>query len=678
MKKVSIASRLFALLLVLALVAGISPVINQAEVNAAQEDPVIVIAGSDFQSYKEVGGSKVTDHAAGATQVKGLLNVIKKDGHPEADGFLFVGDYDYEMDDSANGKKALQKAVQDVYGKNLDEVYVQGNHDPDSLVANGTLSASGAHDTEHYGVYVINEKEYDWGGEDEDATADAAYEMGKYLDAKVAEGYTKPIFVLCHIPLHYSMRTYKADEGDGLYAFYLFDELNEAGAAGLNIIFLFGHNHSGGWDDYLGGAAIYLAKGDKINICQGNQQKWEVETLNFTYMNAGYVSYYRNVNTGSECDLTMTVFAIYKDKVVIKRYSKDGIHNLKSKGVRNKYAADYFGPYWGTVETYSPNTKTYSSPQTIKLIDVDTTALKAAIAKGEAIQGDLYTQESYSTLQNALMAAKTILAKASATQDEVDAAVKTVNAALNALEEYKAPTNKNDLSKAIADAEALDADAYTAESYAVVTAALKTAKAVMQDADATQEEADAAATALSNAIDALKEKPVSTEPTEPETTEPKPTEPKPTEPEATEPKPTEPKPTEPNATEPTEDPNATEPTEDPNATEPTEDPNATEPTEDPNATEPTEDPNATEPTEDPNATEPTEDPNATEPTEDPNATEPEATKPANNETQAPTDAPATNNDAKEESKSNAGLIIGIIAAVVVIGAVAFFVIKKKK
>ena len=143
----------------------------------------------------------------------------------------------------------------------------------------------------------------------------------------------------------------------------------------------------------------------------------------------------------------------------------------------------------------------------------------------------------------------------------------------------------------------------------------------------------------------------------------------PTEPEATEPKATEPKATEPNATETTEDPNATEPTEDPNATEPTEDPNATEPTEDPNASEPTEDPNATEPT---------EDPNATEPTEDPNASEPEATKPANDETQAPTDAPATNNDAKEEPKGNAGLIIGIIAGVLVIAAVVFFVIKKKK
>ena len=128
-------------------------------------------------------------------------------------------------------------------------------------------------------------------------------------------------------------------------------------------------------------------------------------------------------------------------------------------------------------------------------------------------------------------------------------------------------------------------------------------------------------------------------PTEPKATEPKATEPKATEPEATEPEVTEPEATEPEVTEP----EATEP----EATEP----EATEP----EATEP----EATEP----EATEP----EATEPEE----TEPEAT-------QAPTDAPATNNDAKEEPKGNAGLIIGIVAAVVVIGAVVFFVIKKKK
>ena len=95
MKKLSFTNRLFALLLALVLVVGLGPAANLTEVSAANEEPVVVIAGSDFQSYKEVGGSKVDDFDAGAKQIKNFLNVIKKDGHSKADGFLFVGDYNY-------------------------------------------------------------------------------------------------------------------------------------------------------------------------------------------------------------------------------------------------------------------------------------------------------------------------------------------------------------------------------------------------------------------------------------------------------------------------------------------------------------------------------------------------------------------------------------------------------
>ena len=134
-------------------------------------------------------------------------------------------------------------------------------------------------------------------------------------------------------------------------------------------------------------------------------------------------------------------------------------------------------------------------------------------------------------------------------------------------------------------------------------------------------------------------------------------------------------------TEPTSKP--TEPAEtDPAATDPAEtDPAETDPAEtDPAETDPAEtDPAETDPAEtDPVETDPVEtdtvetDPVETDPAEtDPKETEPEATN-------KPTEAPSDNKDAKEEPKNNAGLIIGIVAAVVVIGAVVFIVIKKKK
>ena len=54
MRKVSIASRLFALLLVVVMVVGLAPVINLAEVSAAQKDPVIVFRDQGLDMFEEM------------------------------------------------------------------------------------------------------------------------------------------------------------------------------------------------------------------------------------------------------------------------------------------------------------------------------------------------------------------------------------------------------------------------------------------------------------------------------------------------------------------------------------------------------------------------------------------------------------------------------------------------
>ena len=347
-QKHTTGKKLLALLLALIMILSLLPTSVLA---TGSEASTVVIAGSDFQAK---GG-----HTAGAQTVTSILTNMKNDGYAEADGFLFCGDYDVNYSDSAGGKAALQNAVQSVYGTGMNEVYVQGNHDGDALVGS-TLSDSGAHDTNAYGVFVINEKDYMWYNDDEATIKKTAENLKGYLDGKRDEGYAKPIFVVSHLPLHYSMRT-RAGGGDGKYANYIFDVLNEAGANGLNIIFLYGHDHSNGWDDYLGGAAVYLKKGDQINIAQGSQTVFEAKTLNFTYMNAGFTGYYDNHN-GADDTLTMTVFSITGDTVAVERYSADGVHNLKSSGVTNSYKNE--SGY------YDPNTTVYGSPQDISLTAV--------------------------------------------------------------------------------------------------------------------------------------------------------------------------------------------------------------------------------------------------------------------------------------------------------------------
>lgn len=318
------ASLLFIVMVVAALPASLFGFTIGAA--AAEEKTVYVLAGSDFQASSD---------SAGQTIVSNILAQIQKD-YPTMHGFLFAGDYtvNYNSSQTISGKNALQKTVQNVYGTDLHEIYVQGNHDDDSTVS--SLTSSGAHDAAEYGVFVINEKDYMWFNNEEATIKATAENLKAYLDAKRDERYTKPVFVVSHLPLHYSMRTQTSGNGDGKYANYLFDVLNEAGNAGLNIIFLFGHNHSHGWDDYLGGAAIYLTRGDSINIAQASTTEFKAETLAFTYMNAGYVGYYGTSYVSSvDKTLTMTTFAITDDSVTVSRYDADGKHNLESTGVYN-------------------------------------------------------------------------------------------------------------------------------------------------------------------------------------------------------------------------------------------------------------------------------------------------------------------------------------------------------
>lgn len=346
-QKHTTGKKLLALLLALVMILSLLP----TSVLATGSEPTVVIAGSDFQNP--------SGNEAGAQTVSNILTRMQNAGYTKADGFLCCGDYDYEYVETEAGITALKNAVTGTYNTLTDDrmVFVQGNHDQ-IPVGTGGLAQSGANDPTgdsagKYGVFVINEDDYMWRNSDGTTIQNTANALKTYLDTKAANGFDKPIFVVSHLPLHYSMRT--KNDGDGKYANYIFDVLNAAGANGLNIIFLYGHDHSNGWDDYLGGAAVYLAKGDKINIAQASQTDFKEKTLNFTYMNAGFTGYYENRN-GADNTLTMTVFKITGDTVQVERYDANGKHNLKSKGFTNSYKNE---------SGYAPNTTVYESPQTI-------------------------------------------------------------------------------------------------------------------------------------------------------------------------------------------------------------------------------------------------------------------------------------------------------------------------
>ena len=295
----------------------------------------IILGLSDFQAS--------TDEK-GATQVKNILDGGISNHYGMFDGMFAVGDYSAQMgyDVALTGIEALDQAIDPYVSGN--KIYTEGNHDDPNLPG---LSPTGNNDPVggKYGVFVINEEDYDQFGDGGEATAAM---MQAYFDEKLADPTrgNKPIFVLCHVPLHYSMRTETSNSGKT--ARPMVDVLNEAGANGLNVLFLFGHNHSGGYDDFLGAGSVYLKKGDTIMVPEyGDNFKynWDEVTLNFTYMNVGYVGYNADNGYGADVALTVTTYRIQADgSVIISRWDEDGIHNLKSKGVKNTVLMDTFDP----------------------------------------------------------------------------------------------------------------------------------------------------------------------------------------------------------------------------------------------------------------------------------------------------------------------------------------------
>ena len=144
-------------------------------------------------------------------------------------------------------------------------------------------------------------------------------------------------------------------------------------------------------------------------------------------------------------------------------------------------------------------------------VKVDVTGLRAAIEEAEELKAEDYTAESWKAVEDALKAAKAVLATEGATQKQVDEAEKALREACEKLEkktpgEPEVKVDRSGLQAAIKEAEELKAEDYTAESWKGLEDALKAAKAVLAAEGATQKQVDEAARALREACEGLKKK----------------------------------------------------------------------------------------------------------------------------------------------------------------------------
>lgn len=310
-----------------------------------QEPAAVLYSASDFQNPN--------GHEAGTMELEKITEQIYSSGYTCMTEALICGDYNASDDESeeitAKGVEIIKDILEKQWGLGYEQIFfVQGNHDPYKFE---NMDKTGEYEREHYSIYQINYRDFgmrvmDYINEEE-LLIDASKDLKEWLDEKIIAEYSKPIFIITHLPLHNSYRY------DNSYAEHLFDVINNAAARGLNVIYLFGHNHAEEYDNYLGGDAICLTKGDMINIpdVQGNNSSdYKTEKLNFTYINAGYLS------RPEEDLISSCIFEIYEDRVEIQRYTAEGLCNLKNEGNSSKKDGNW-----------EANEKIVESPETIML-----------------------------------------------------------------------------------------------------------------------------------------------------------------------------------------------------------------------------------------------------------------------------------------------------------------------
>ncbi len=271
-----------------------------------------VITASDFQE------------SGTFFRFSGILSTIAEAGCPTPDCALLGGDYNIETGvDPDNHIRLIRDGLRDAFPEFAQEnaIFVQGNHDS----ASPELTTTGAHDMGDFVVYVLNEDDFPTGQSAQDVQ-DTLRNLGEYLSGMVDAGDCRPVLVATHVPLHHNSRH------DNGYAKYLVDALNHYGQD-LDILVLFGHNHSGTYDDDIGGSVNLIGRGETMRVQIPGQEYTQLSsnfvevTLNFTYMNYGYVGYSANTYVNA---LTVGVIQICPDSIEITRFTTEGEYSHDS------------------------------------------------------------------------------------------------------------------------------------------------------------------------------------------------------------------------------------------------------------------------------------------------------------------------------------------------------------
>lgn len=339
----------------------------EGDATVSYGDPLTSIVS--FSDYQIWGTDTASNNGEGLiSQINDIFNTMRK---VEPDYFMFGGDYacSNSTEGSNHGRSQVIKLVSDMWShispENNNYIQIEGNHDNSGI--DGFIP-TGGYEYDDFIVYVLNEDDMPWGMYDasnKTICQNTADKITQYMNSLIERGETRPVIIASHTGLHYDVaRT----DGNNQYAYLIFEAINEV-AKDLDIIFMFGHNHSTG-DPEIGGSIAFKTLGDTIYVANEDcydasgkglmtsKNLGDPNTLNFTYMTYGYIGHvgnrYSDVEALEDLDpataLTISELNIYEDKITVTVYSAGGRMSSFSQEIARKNVAVIEEPDGNEVE----------------------------------------------------------------------------------------------------------------------------------------------------------------------------------------------------------------------------------------------------------------------------------------------------------------------------------------
>lgn len=229
-----------------------------------------------------------TDRHEESSKLKSLLS-----GLAYEPGLVVLGG-DHVNNQNSGSLASITSEIQAVY-PGVQTFFTYAAHDTNVSADSSNVYAYArtgeVYEGSQYYVYAVDQNHMQ-------SASNASTASSTFKSWAAGADTSKVIFVMCHMPIH-------SRRGDNAGGATWMNALNEVGQT-HDVVFLWGHNHTG--ENSTDTSVYFVARGGSLTPQGGS-----TGTINFTYMNAGYIK-----------NGYASLIQVNSDAVSVNRYNTSG------------------------------------------------------------------------------------------------------------------------------------------------------------------------------------------------------------------------------------------------------------------------------------------------------------------------------------------------------------------